>query len=496
MGSHPEFAGVCWRRFRGHWGVQSDRHPLYDCIHLVTAPVRNTTHLQCDRVQINGMTCTSCEVIIERKLKKLSGVQEVEVKHATGACAIYTSPNTTLKLSDIQRAIASDGYTVTLAISTDRSTRHAVSGTAPQRTNWKELGGILIVVLAMAALLKSWNIGTFSPTVGQSLSLGAVFLIGLIASTTTCAAIVGGLVLSAAAKYNELHPTASSWQKLRPHLLFNIGRIVSYVVLGGVIGVIGQAIAPSPRLTGVLTIFIAVIMLLLGVDMLKLFQSARWIPRMPKLWSHWIHTLAESDKPWVPLALGGLTFFLPCGFTQSVQLYALTTGSFWQGALTMGVFALGTMPALMGIGAISSVAKGNSMRHFMKFAGVVVLLLGVLNVSAGFTLLGVTFGTREGADAAVAAERVGEKQIVTTTVAGYKYSPEVSTIQKGVPVEWHVDGERAQGCALSMAIPALGISEQLSRSEETVIEFTPTRTGTLAFTCSMGMTSGQFNVIE
>lgn len=458
--------------------------------------MRNKQQLQCDRVQINGMTCTSCEVIIERKLKKLPGVQKVEVKHATGACAIYCVPNTALKLSDIQRAIASDGYTVTLASSANSSTHTSVSGAAPQRTNWKELGGILIVVLALAALLKSWNIGAFSPAVGQSLSLGAVFLIGLIASTTTCAAIVGGLVLSVAAKYNESHPTASSWQKLRPHLLFNVGRVVSYVILGGVIGLIGQAIAPSPRLTGLLTIVIAIIMLLLGIDMLKLFRSARWIPRMPKSWSHHIHALAESDKPWVPLALGGLTFFLPCGFTQSVQLYALTTGSFWQGAITMGVFALGTMPALIGIGAISSVAKGNGMRTFMKFAGVVVLLLGVLNISAGFTLLGVRFSTREGVDAAVAAERVGEKQVVTTAVNGYSYSPEVSTIQKGVPVEWRVNGQRAQGCALAMTIPALGISEQLSRSEETVIEFTPTKTGPLAFTCSMGMTRGQFNVIE
>ncbi|NCP77121.1 sulfite exporter TauE/SafE family protein [bacterium] len=44
------------------------------------------------------------------------------------------------------------------------------------------------------------------------------------------------------------------------------------------------------------------------------------------------------------LGSGALTFFLPCGFTLAMQAYAITTGSFITGALTMMAFALGTAP--------------------------------------------------------------------------------------------------------------------------------------------------------
>lgn len=419
---------------------------------------------------------------------KLPGVERVEVNYATGECNIYSASKTVLKLSDIQDAVKNDGYTVSLG-------KQPIVPTRAANTNWVELGVVAVIVIALAALLKSWDLLNISPALDASLSLGPVFLIGIVASLSTCAAIVGGLLLSASAKYNELHPQATPMQKLKPHFFFNIGRLISYFVLGGVIGLLGSVLAPSPRFTGVLTLLIAVVMIFLAIDILNLFHTSRWIPRMPKRWSHRIHTLAESDKKWIPFVLGTLTFFLPCGFTQSVQLYALTTGSFWKGGLTMLVFALGTMPALMGIGAISSTAKGKFLSYFTTFAGVVVLVLGLTNISSGFNLLGVQLFAPDATDTATADLSNG-KQVIRMSVDGLTYSPSLITIKKGVPVEWHINAENAQGCALSMTIPTLGLAKTLSPTEETVITFTPSKTGPLAFTCSMGMTNGQFTVIE
>ena len=91
-----------------------------------------------------------------------------------------------------------------------------------------------------------------------------------------------------------------------------------------------------------------------------------------------------------PLLVGVATFFLPCGFTQSMQLYTLTTGSFLQGGLTMLAFALGTLPvlALMSFSSFSVQTSGKK-GIFFKTAGLIVILFALFNIinslaAAGF----------------------------------------------------------------------------------------------------------------
>jgi uncharacterized protein len=77
-------------------------------------------------------------------------------------------------------------------------------------------------------------------------------------------------------------------------------------------------------------------MILLGLQMLHLLPSlTRFLPTMPKSFGHAIHNFAERDANGGAFALGAATFFLPCGFTQALQLYVLAKGSFMVGALTM-----------------------------------------------------------------------------------------------------------------------------------------------------------------
>lgn len=443
-------------------------------------------NLSCDRLRIKGMTCHSCEVIIERRLKRIPGVAKVEVQHDTGECKIYSHPNTTLHLNDIRQNIADKGYTCELW------SEDATSGTK----KWRDLGVMLLIIFALYKILNAFGLFSLANSVDSSFSYGAVFVIGLVAATSTCIAVVGGLVLSVSSKYNEAHTSATRWQKFRPHLLFNLGRLISYFVLGGVIGLIGNAITPSPRFTGLLTVGISLVMILLGIDILKLFKTKKFMPRMPKWFSHKLHDLSEKDKPWVPMLLGGLTFFLPCGFTQSMQLYALTTGSFWKGALTMFVFALGTLPALLGVGMMSSFSKGKAASYFLKFSGALVLILGLYNLNNGLNLAGFSIQSAAASDPTAQVDVVGGKQVINMAVNGLKYAPASFTIQKGVPVEWHIDGSKAAGCARVITIPSMNITQYLSATEETVITFTPTSTGNLPFTCTMGMTSGRFTVVE
>ena len=203
---------------------------------------------------------------------------------------------------------------------------------------------------------------------------------------------------------------------------------------------------------------------------------------------------------------GALTFFLPCGFTQAMQIYAMTTGSFALGALIMFLFALGTMPGLLGIGALSSVLKGTPARIFFRFVGLVVLVLGFFNLANGYNLSGIiipspsiNFGSPATSLGQVAAPLapvvVNGQQIVNMTQAANGYSPNQFTVKKGIPVKWVIDSQNAYTCSASIRMPAYNIAQFLQAGQN-VIAFTPTQTGNNRFTCGMGMFSGNFNVIE
>src|SRR5260370_30879089 len=85
-------------------------------------------------------------------------------------------------------------------------------------------------------------------------------------------------------------------ERLKQHAYFNVGRIISYTLLGGAIGALGSALTFSAEMNGILTIAASVVMILLGLQMLKLFPSlTRFMPAMPKALSHRIHDLAERQ---------------------------------------------------------------------------------------------------------------------------------------------------------------------------------------------------------
>lgn len=440
---------------------------------------------------ISGMTCTSCEVIIERKLKKLEGVTNVDVSHANGTCTVTTNKGTKMSKEVIEEALQDTEY------------RLAKRAEQTNPWNWKHLlkiGGVLLVVYLIA---KQFGLLTLDPAIDENMSYGSIFFLGLVASVSSCMAVVGGLVLTFTATTKRLNPMASKWELLRAHVFFNGGRLIGYFLLGGLVAVIGAALPPSPRIMGVIGLLAALVMVLLALDLLGLSGSKKWIPRMPKRVSHWIHDMAEREEWWVPFVLGALTFFLPCGFTQSMQLYALTAGGFMEGALTLFVFALGTLPALFGIGAVASAlsTKGKVYKWFMIVSGSIVLLLGVYNIGNSLNLLGVDtsswFEDRSTQESgAVVAPIQNGKQVVQMSVYGIEYLPAVITIQKDIPVEWQIDGAGATGCTSVIAVPSLGISKTLNRGGITTVEFTPKKAGRLPFTCGMGMASGTFIVVD
>ncbi|TSC79592.1 MAG: Heavy metal transport/detoxification protein [Candidatus Peregrinibacteria bacterium Gr01-1014_25] len=441
-------------------------------------------------VCIAGMTCASCEILLERKLKAVPGVTAVAVDHKKGTANITADGSRLPSRSRIAATIREAGY----SLLDDAPTASSV---APGKRKWMEIGASLIVIVAIYKLLQAFDLVSLAPSTSGALSVGGIFVIGLVAGTSSCLAVTGGLLLALAAKHTELRHAENAWQKFQPLLHFNVGRLVSYAVLGGVIGVIGQSITLSTALSGYMSIAVAFIMLWLALTILQIVPKGSFPIRPPKRLSHWIHDLSESDHPAAPFALGAFTFFLPCGFTQSLQLVALASGNFASGAVIMGTFALGTLPSLLGLSAISSTATGAFSRLFLRFSGSLVLLLALFNLQSGLALAGVNlpavFSDAPTAVGDAPAVR-GGVQTVAMKVTPRGYEPKNLTIKAGVPVRWVVDGTGAAGCTSVMTIPDLRISQVL-QSGTNVIEFTAPKPGQLAFMCSMGMVRGSFTVI-
>lgn len=446
------------------------------------------------KIPIKGMHCRSCELLIEENLKELAHVKSVEVNYKTGEAFVYYDGQTPNQ-ETLNKAICSAGYEIGYSkelplFSTDKK-------------EYINLGIAFLFLMAVFLLLK--GTGLFNINLGSSLSnpsWGLIILIGLVAGFSTCMALVGGLSLGLSTKFIESHPKATTSEKFRPHLFFMAGRIVSYAFLGGLLGLIGTVFKLSTLTNSILTILVGLVMLIMGLQLIDIFpRLSNFKFALPKsvAKAFGFSGKAKEYSNWNAVVLGALTFFLPCGFTQAMQLYAVSTGDFWSGALIMGLFALGTAPGLLSIGGLTALVKGKFKARFFKVAGLAVIFFALFNFSNGYTLASLSIDGLSGTSSNIVSDpnvkMENGVQVVHMVEGNAGYSPNSFSIKKGVPVKWIIDAQAPYSCASSIVVPKLNISKNLEAGEN-IIEFTPSQTGKIPFSCSMGMYTGVFNVYD
>lgn len=447
---------------------------------------------------INGMHCRSCELLLEEKLSAIEHVKKTEVSFKEGKADIFFSADSSPRIHSLEKAVIEAGYAIGEAKKS--------SWFSNNPSDYKAVFNSLLIVLLLYGLLSFFgltdmNVGAAS----NPSSIGVVILVGLVAGFSTCMALVGGLTLGMSAKFAESRPEATPKQKFRPHLYFNGGRILGYAFFGGLLGMAGSAFQLSPSFSALLTVLVGLVMLLMGLQLTELVPKLNSLKfTLPKGVAK---TLGIDSKNREyshknSMILGASTFFLPCGFTQAMQLYAVSSGTAADGALIMGLFALGTAPGLLSVGGLTSIFKGDSAKTFFKFAGTVVVLLSLFNLKNGLTLLGWmpelnTANTRQ-ASAVISdpnVKMVNGVQVVSMSETNRGYEPNRFTIKAGVPVRWEIDAKAPYSCASALVVRQLNISRTL-KAGMNVIEFTPKEAGTLKFSCSMGMYTGSFNVVD
>jgi sulfite exporter TauE/SafE/plastocyanin domain-containing protein/copper chaperone CopZ len=449
------------------------------------------------KIPIKGMHCRSCEILIEENLKEIDNIKSVDISYKTGEATIYYDGNTP-PTSQIHKVINDSGYSVGVNETLPFITRN--------KKEYVNLGIAFLFLTVIYFILRGLGLTNLNLTPDiSSPSWGLVILIGVVAGFSTCMALVGGLSLGLSTKFIESHPTATTSEKFRPHLFFILGRILSYTLLGGVLGMIGAVSQLSSMASGIVTALVGIVMLIMGLQLINIFPRLTKLKlTLPKSISKafGINTKSKEYNHGQAMIMGAFTFFLPCGFTQAMQLYAISTGTFGFGALVMGLFALGTAPGLLSIGGVTSLVHGEFKEKFFKVAGLAVIFFGLFNLNNGYTLVSLSInGTN---DSSSNQETVANDlnvtlengvQIVKMTESSSGYLPNKFSVKKGVPVKWIIDAKAPYSCASVVLVPKLKIQKFLSAGEN-IVEFTPNEVGTLPFSCSMGMYTGEFDVYD
>jgi sulfite exporter TauE/SafE/copper chaperone CopZ len=450
-----------------------------------------TTGMHEVRVPVAGMTCRACETRVSRALTKVPGVESAVVSVRRGEASLIVADDVDRPALErsVEAAVAGAGYRV-----------GREPWVSPDVTVWREALVAVAVVAVGAVLVTFFGLpdllaGSASTSSG---SLLVVLLVGLAAGVSTCMALVGGLVLAVSAShasavgYEDGRPRPGS---MRPHLVFQAGRIVGFALLGAALGAIGAQIGLPERAQAVLTLAVALVMVVLGIRLLRVSpRLAAWSPSLPPSLARALGVEQRSAGPYSDArtaALGALTFFLPCGFTQAMQLYAMTTGSALTAGITMAVFAIGTAPGLLAVAGLPRIGSAALRQQVLAITGAVLVAFALVNASGAAGLLGWTQRATEVPTAITGNVSVGTtSQTVTMEQTTRGYVPQTTVVKPGVPIRWEITSVSDLSCAAYLR----GVSWEWKANLKTganVVELPALAAGErYDFACVMGMYNG------
>ena len=422
-------------------------------------------------LKIGDMQCRSCEQRIEQAVRKIGGVVYVKASYAAGSVLVKFQPEQCSVLA-VRQAIYSAGYTVGVP---KRST-----GTM------KDTAGMVLVFLFIL-LLGYW--GTDFNMTGRlpgQVTYLLLFAAGLLTSLH-CVGMCGGIMLSQSVGVGG----SGKFAALKPALAYNAGRLTGYTLLGGIVGALGAAVSLSLGITAGITLLAGIFMILMGVNLagFNIFKRYLKLPSLP----------LASSRGKTPYWIGLINGLMPCGPLQTMQLYALGTGSAAAGAMAMLVFALGTLPLMLACGTLAGLFNKAATARLLRLSGVFVIALGLVMTSRGLALVGINTFTDVLNDSSANVTEVKPEsrqavQIIRMTADRNGYLPNVLYVHRGTPVKWIIEGKAINTCNNEIIVPDLNIRKKLTKGEN-AIEFSPPAKD-VTFSCWMGMIRGVIKVVD
>ncbi len=409
-------------------------------------------------IKIEGITCDNCRSRIRKALLKIDGINEVNFNKDT-ACIISDKKIDGLKLINTINKVGY--YTKEEYITNDYS-----------NNNLKDFLIILIILLLFYLLINKtfgYNIFNSLPTMDKNTTYFMLFITGLLTSIH-CVSMCGAIVFSA------------SINGFKRSLLYNLGRLISYSLLGGVVGLIGSVFVINETLNGIIIIASALLMLLMSLSMLNIINF-----HLP--------SFKLKSKSRNTFLIGLLNGLMPCGPLQAMQVYALSTGSFLKGMFSMFLFCLGTIPLMLMLGLTLNILKGKKKVILNKFATVLIFVLSISMLIRGLNTLGIITNKSNDYQDYIKSTLYEDYQEVITDLNYADYGDII--VQKGIKVRLIINADESKliGCNNNINIKEYNISKQLNVGEN-VIEFIPEKEGIYSMNCLMNMISNKIKVID
>jgi uncharacterized protein len=218
-------------------------------------------------------------------------------------------------------------------------------------------------------------------------------LLGFLGSFGHCIGMCGPLTVAFSLSQQSVGP-ATVWRSLWFHALLNLGRILSYALVGAGIGALGSVLIAGGQFAGIdsllrrgLAIFTGSVLIWMGLAQvtpnllpklffLHPFNQGGLHQRLNRL----MQQLSERSHRLTPIFLGMTWGLIPCGFLYAAQIKAAATGDLWKGAMTMLAFGLGTLPSMLGIGLSTARMSANRRSQLFRMGGWVMLTIGILTL--------------------------------------------------------------------------------------------------------------------
>ncbi|MDQ3098135.1 MAG: sulfite exporter TauE/SafE family protein [bacterium] len=344
------------------------------------------------------------------------------------------------------------------------------------------------------------------------MSLWAIFITGLTIGGLSCVAVQGGLLASVIAARNEddLEKDTTTKHSIWPIVAFIGSKLIAYIILGFFLGLFGSILQITDTIRIIMQIVAATYMFAVALHLMDVHPLFRYvIIQPPRFLTKRIRNQAKSKELFAPALLGLMTIFIPCGTTLAVEVLAISSGNPLQGAATMGVFVLGTLPLFFGIGYLTTKLGDSLRRYFFQFAALILVYLSITTFDSALVLAGSPFAlsslpnpfsaimntSPQIAISATTVPTTNGIQTVNIEARSNGYFPGIVQVKQGVPVRMNLTTLNNYSCSSMIIIPKLGIRKELPPTGTETIEFTPTEKGQLVWTCSMGMYRGIMEVV-
>lgn len=328
----------------------------------------------------------------------------------------------------------------------------------------------------------------------ENTNLLVIFLTGLITGGLTCLAVQGGLLATLISQREQDRLAEGTKQgNAKPILFFIVAKLIAYTLFGFFLGWLGSIFTLSISTQAVMQFIVIIFMIGTALNLLNVHPFFRYfVLQPPKFLTRLVRNQSKSKDAFAPALLGAFTVFIPCGTTQAMMALAIASSSPWYGAAILFAFILGTAPLFFLIGFFATKLGDAYQRKFFRVAAVAIILLALYNLKGALVLSGVNVPSLNSTVTTTTAAR----SELTITIEPNGYSPKNLTIKAGQPVILHLKNNDAYTCAQAFTIPKLKIQKIVAPGQEAIVKFTaPDKTGTLNFSCSMGMYRGAFTII-